>query len=45
MRYLIGDLFFGDYLAVAHAFMFAVGVGVVYSRRNYLGKAIKEAFK
>lgn len=34
IRYLIGDIFFGDYLGVAHAFMFAMGVGVVYSRRN-----------
>ena len=34
IRYLVGDLFFGDYLAVAHAFMFAMGVGIVYSRRN-----------
>ena len=34
IRYLIGDIVFGDYLAVAHAFMFAMGVGVVYSRRN-----------
>jgi len=34
VRYLIGDIVFGDYLAVAHAFMFAMGVGVVYSRRN-----------
>ncbi|MCR5664103.1 MAG: heparan-alpha-glucosaminide N-acetyltransferase domain-containing protein [Oscillospiraceae bacterium] len=34
LRYLIGDIFFGDYLAVAHAFMFAMGVAVNYSSRN-----------
>ena len=34
VRYLIGAIFFGDYLGVAHAFMFAMGVGVVYSRHN-----------
>ena len=34
IRYLIGDVVLGDYLAVAHAFMFAMGVGVVYSRRK-----------
>ncbi len=33
LAYLIGDYFFGDYLAVAHAFMFAMGVGIVYSQR------------
>ena len=32
--YLLGDVVFGEYLAVAHAFMFAMGVGVVYSRHN-----------
>ena len=34
IRYLIGDMVFGDYLAVAHAFMFAMGVTVNYSRKN-----------
>ena len=34
IRYWIGDVFLGEYLAVAHAFMFAMGVGIVYSRRN-----------
>ena len=29
VAYWIGDYFFGDYLAVAHAFMFAMGVGIV----------------
>ena len=27
IRYWIGDYFFGDYMAVAHAFMFAMGLG------------------
>ena len=37
VRYLIGDTVFGDYLAVAHAFMFAMGVTVNYSRKNSPG--------
>ena len=32
--YLLGDVVFGEDRAVAHAFMFAMGVGVVYSRHN-----------
>lgn len=32
--YLIGDYFFGDYLAVAHAFMFAMGAVIPYSKKN-----------
>jgi uncharacterized membrane protein len=32
--YWIGDYFFGTYMAVAHAFMFAMGVGIVYSRKS-----------
>ena len=35
--YLIGDIVFGDYLAVAHAFMFAMGVTVNYSKKNSPG--------
>ena len=34
MPYRIADIFFGDYLVVAHGFMFAMGVGIVYSRRQ-----------
>ncbi len=37
IRYLIGDMVFGDYLAVAHAFMFAMGVTVYFSRKNSPG--------
>lgn len=34
MAYFFGDVIFGDYLGVAHAFMFAMGVDVVFSKRN-----------
>lgn len=30
----LGDVVFGDYIAAAHAFMLAMGVGMVYSRKN-----------
>ena len=43
--YLLGDYFFGDYLAVAHAFMFAMGVGVVYSRRNSPAELIRRGVR
>lgn len=32
--FFFGDVILGDYLAVAHAFMFAMGVGVAYTRRG-----------
>jgi hypothetical protein len=32
--FFLGDVILGDYLAVAHAFMFAMGVGMVYARKN-----------
>ena len=32
--FFFGDVILGDYLGVAHAFMFAMGVGMVYSRKN-----------
>ena len=34
VAYFIGDYVFGSYLAVAHAFMFAMGVGIVFSKKN-----------
>ena len=34
VRYLIGDSILGDYIAVAHAFMFAMGVGITFSKKN-----------
>ena len=33
-QFFLGDVILGDYLGVAHAFMFAMGVGMVYSRKN-----------
>ncbi len=41
VRYLIGEYVFGDYLAVAHAFMFAMGVTVNYSRKNSPGALVR----
>ncbi len=41
IRYLIGDIVFGEYLAVAHAFMFAMGVTVNYSRKNSPGALVR----
>ncbi len=32
--FFLGDVILGDYLGVAHAFMFAMGVGAVYARKN-----------
>ena len=32
--FFFGDMILGDYLAVAHALMFAMGVGMTYSRRG-----------
>ena len=32
--FFFGDVVLGDYLGVAHAFMFAMGMGMVYSRKN-----------
>ena len=34
VEYFIADYVFGSYLAVAHAFMFAMGVGIVFSRKS-----------
>ena len=34
VAYFIGDVVLGCYLAVAHAFMFAMGVGIVFSPKN-----------
>ncbi len=42
VRYLIGDIVFGDYLAVAHAFMFAMGVTVNFSRKNSPGALFRQ---
>ena len=34
VAYFVGDVVFGSYLAVAHAFMFAMGVGMVFSKKT-----------
>ena len=34
LAFFFGDVILGDYLGVAHAFMFAMGVGVIYARKN-----------
>ena len=33
-EFFIADVIFGEYFAVAHAFMFAMGVGIIYSKKN-----------
>ena len=43
--YNIGAYFFADYFAVAHAFMFALGVGLIFSRNNDPKDLIKRGFK
>ena len=39
--YIFGDNVLGTYIAVAHAFMFAMGVGFMYSRKNTPGDLLK----
>lgn len=34
LAYFVADYVFGCYFAVAHAFMFAMGVGIVFSKKN-----------
>jgi len=36
--FFFGDVVLGVYLGVAHAFMFAMGVGITYSRRSAPGQ-------
>ena len=43
--YWVGDYFFGDYLAAAHAFMFAMGVGIVYSTKNKPADLIRRGIR
>ena len=45
VRYLIGDIVFGDYLAVAHAFMFAMGVTVNYSKKDSSGALFRRGIR
>ena len=39
--YFFADAILGSYLAVAHAFMFAMGFGIIYSKRSSPGYLIK----
>lgn len=39
--YFFGDCILGAYIVVAHGFMFAMGVGVIYSRKNNPGDLIR----
>ncbi len=40
--YILGEVIFGDYIAAAHAFMLAMGVGIVFSRKNDPASLVKE---
>ena len=39
--YLLGDAVFGCYVGVAHAFMFSMGIGFVFSRRSTAADLLK----
>ena len=43
--YWFGDVLLGDYIAVAHAFMFAMGVGFVFTKNNSPANYIKRGIK
>ncbi|MCR5683190.1 MAG: heparan-alpha-glucosaminide N-acetyltransferase domain-containing protein [Clostridiales bacterium] len=43
--YWFGDIVLGDYIAVAHAFMFAMGVGFVFTKANAPGDYVKRGAK
>ncbi|MBR1482229.1 MAG: DUF1624 domain-containing protein, partial [Ruminococcus sp.] len=43
--FFLGDEILGNYLCVAHAFMFAMGVGIVYSRKSTPKKLILRGVK
>lgn len=38
--YFFADAILGGYVVVAHGFMFAMGVGIIYSRRNSPGQLV-----
>lgn len=44
MAFIFADLYLGVYLAVAHAFMFAMGFGITYSKKNAPADLIKRGF-
>jgi len=41
VAYFVADYIFGSYFAVAHAFMFAMGVGIVFSGKNKPSDLVK----
>ena len=41
LAYFVADYVFGSYLAVAHAFMFSMGVGIVFSPKNRPSNLVK----
>lgn len=43
--YWFGDVILGDYIAVAHAFMFAMGVGFIYTDKNAPSDFVKRGVK
>ena len=43
--YWFGDVVLGDYIAVAHAFMFAMGVGFVFTKKNAPSDYVKRGVK
>ncbi len=43
--YIIGDYILGDYLVVAHGFMFAMGVGMVFSRKSDPSRLIRRGIR
>lgn len=43
--YFFGDVVLGDYIAVAHAFMFAMGVGFVFTNKKAPADLIKRGIK
>lgn len=43
--YFLGDVVLGDYIAVVHAFMFAMGVGFVFTNKNAPADHVKRGIK
>jgi hypothetical protein len=43
--YFFGDTVLGDYIVVAHGLMFAMGVGIVYSRNNGYSDLVRRGIK
>ena len=45
LLYKLGEYFFADYLAVAHAFMFALGVGLIFTHNKDPKNLVRRGFK